>query len=113
MTRDLLKTIIGGAADAALVAPEDRARLVATAAGIDKVLIGEFSAHVEGQHCGCPATLAGLYLPDLVRWAEETWRPDRVGVHEFPRHFDQAMIRGGHHKRDPDDGSHYVEVTDA
>lgn len=100
MLRSELRDIIARSCDGAGVTPEAKTRLMATADNIDKVLVGSYFAEVEGQECGCPATLAGYYVsppeydyddPRAGDWDEDfTEEGLEHHVDLFVRWFDMA-----------------------
>lgn len=115
MKRAELKSIIASAAISANCTPEETARLANTVNQTDIVLVGDFKNKVEGKECGCPATLAGYFIPELDRTGENPWIEGvSEGVREFPTRFDSSFFRGAEDERVEEDerGVEFVRIED-
>lgn len=112
MKRSTLKDIIAEAAKTAGVGSDATRRLVATADpidGIDRILVGDFEATIDGVKCGCPAQLAGF----VTEMADgDIWIDPRVDG--FPHAFD-ALVIGKHADALVDNSAYpsdFIEIED-
>lgn len=90
MKRAELRSTIAAACEAAGTAPEDTARLVATADAVDQIAVGDYWR--EDKQCGCPATVAGYFVPTAAG-GRSGWVPSTPpAVQKFPFHFDMQDV---------------------
>jgi hypothetical protein len=93
MKRSELKQIIENSAKLARCSASTVKKLVASVDDAEMVLTGEFNATVAGKFCGCPATLAGYYNPEMASWSKYVQGMPllRDKLENFAYNFDGAI----------------------